>query len=94
VFIEGMDEGGFVADRKTASAVQHQLLLLGEAAKSLSSAFVESYPDIPWREAARTRDRLIHGYKNVDLHTVWRTASVSVPDLLQGLLPFIPSERE
>lgn len=80
-FIRGFDEDTFRADRKTQSAVIHQLLVLGEAAKQLSEEARRTFPDVPRREVAGMRDRLIHGYHEVDLKAVWDTARIDVPKL-------------
>lgn len=61
----------FMADEKTQSAVVRQLEIIGEAAKRLSDDLKASAPDLPWREIAATRDRLIHGYFTVKLEIVW-----------------------
>jgi uncharacterized protein with HEPN domain len=42
-FVRGMDSATFQADLKTQSAVLHQLLILGEAAKRLSPDFRDAY---------------------------------------------------
>ncbi|MEM4725812.1 MAG: HepT-like ribonuclease domain-containing protein [Nitrososphaerales archaeon] len=31
------------------------------------------YPQIPWKDMAGMRDKLIHGYFGVDLRRVWKT---------------------
>ena len=84
-FIEGMDEAAFLGDMKTQAAVQHQIMIIGEASKHLTPAFRETHPDIPWNAIARMRDRLIHGYGTVDLGVVWRTASEAIPELLRAV---------
>jgi uncharacterized protein with HEPN domain len=91
-FIEGMDESAFRADFKTQSAVQHQMLIMGEAVKRLSPEMRASMDAIPWSAIARMRDRLIHGYDTVDLGVVWRTASGAVPTLLDRLTPILPAD--
>ena len=60
-----------MADEKTQSAVVRQLEIIGEAAKRLSDDLKKAAPDLPWREIAATRDRLIHGYFTVKLEIVW-----------------------
>jgi uncharacterized protein with HEPN domain len=47
-FVLGMDQAAFTADLKTQSAVLHQLLVLGEAAKRLSGPFRDAHPQVPW----------------------------------------------
>lgn len=89
-FTRGLDKGAFLADRKTQSAVLHQLLVLGEAVKRLSASYRARHSAIPWRPIAGMRDRLIHGYDAVDLEAVWQTASVDIPrlvGLLEGVAP-------
>lgn len=51
----------FLEDLKTQSAVLHQLLVMGEAVKSLSAEFRAEHPTIPWTLMAGMRDKLIHG---------------------------------
>jgi uncharacterized protein with HEPN domain len=46
-FVAGSDETSFQQDRKTQSAVLHQLMVLGEAVKRLSPRFREAHPEIP-----------------------------------------------
>lgn len=84
-FIRGMDFEEFVGDRKTRSATLHQLLVMGEATKRLSSDFRNRHPQLPWSAMAGMRDVLIHGYDQVDLEEVWKSASVEVPQVLEDV---------
>jgi uncharacterized protein with HEPN domain len=80
----------FLGDLKTQAAVLHELLVLGEAVKRLSVAFREQHPDVPWKAMAGMRDRLLHGYDDVDLDLVWKTLDEDLPglvDRLKGLAP-------
>lgn len=93
LFVEGITEEEFVADLKTQAAVQHQLLVLGEATKRLSQTFRTSHPEIPWSPMARMRDKLIHAYDLINQAEVWRTATRDVPQLrnqLEVLLSDLP----
>jgi len=83
----------FLKDMKTQSAVLHQLLIVGEAAKRLSDSFRSAHSDVPWRLITGMRDRLIHVYDHVDLKEVWKTATVDVPALLLRLEPLVPPQR-
>ncbi len=91
-FATGLDRDGFGADLKTQSAVLHQLLVLGEAAKRLSDGFREAHPEAPWKAVAGMRDRIIHGYDDVDLAEVWRTIESDLPALVPILKRLVPSE--
>lgn len=57
--------------------------IVGEAAKQVSTETKEKYPDVPWSEAARMRDRLVHHYFDIDLDVLWRTLTDDLPMLLE-----------
>jgi uncharacterized protein with HEPN domain len=86
-FSQGLDKAQFMADVKTQSAILHQLLVLGEAARRLTREFRERHPSIPWGEIAGMRNMLIHQYDAVDLEEVWKTASIDIPALIADLGP-------
>ena len=89
-FRGGLDKAAFLTDFKTQAAVLHELLVMGEASKRLSSTFREEYSDVPWKAIAGMRDRLLHGYDDVDLDLAWKTVDEDVPALvkrLEGLAP-------
>ena len=91
-FRQGMDKAAFLDDLKTQSAILHQLLVIGEAVKRLSLEFRAEHPAIPWAPMAGMRDALIHGYDDVDLDEVWKTAGADIPALLAALEPLLPPE--
>lgn len=84
-FTDGMDESNFRSDARTHLAVQHQILVIGEAAKRLSPETREHLSGIRWRAIARMRDRLIHGYDTVDLGVVWDTVEHDIPVLVDTI---------
>lgn len=67
--IEGKD--AFFSDTKTQDAVVRNLEIIGEAVKRVSSGIRDENRDIPWKQIAGMRDRLIHDYFGVDLKLVW-----------------------
>jgi uncharacterized protein with HEPN domain len=89
-FKEGMDLAALLADDKTQSAITHQLLIIGEAAKSLSASFTAQHPEIPWQAMARMRDRLVHHYRATKVGEVWKAADEDVPALLSFLESELP----
>ena len=48
-------------------------------------------PGIPWPAIVTMRDRLIHGYFDVDPDIVWRTATEEVPALIPPLRDLLAS---
>lgn len=71
----------FMADLKTQSAVVRQIEIIGEAVKNLDAALVAKESNVPWRQIAGTRDRLIHAYFKVDLDAVWAMVEQDLPPL-------------
>ncbi len=84
-FTAGMDLDTFRKDDKTASAVIRKLEIIGEATKQLPEEFRQRHPDIPWREMAGMRDRLIHFYFGVDHRLVWQTIRERLPYLTRQI---------
>ena len=92
-FITGVSEEDFHEDRKTQSAVLHQILILGEATKRISRAYRLAHPEIPWRLMAGMRDIVIHAYESVDISEVWKTASDDIPALIAQIEPLLPNRE-
>jgi uncharacterized protein with HEPN domain len=77
-----MDANQFLRDEKTQHAVIKCIESIGEAAKEVLKAvpdFGDKHPDLKLKAAARMRDRLTHGYRDIDLGLVWTTAKTAVP---------------
>jgi uncharacterized protein with HEPN domain len=92
-FIQGMDAEQFHHDRKSAFAVVRALEIVGEATKRIPEAVRVRYPDVPWRQIAGMRDRLIHGYATVDLDIAWRTVTEDITAARPLILETLHHER-
>lgn len=74
-------EQAFFSDAKTQDAVIRNIEVIGQAAKGISEQTRAREPDVPWRQIAGMRDKLIHEYFGVDLALVWDVVSRDLPDL-------------
>lgn len=55
--------------------------MIGEAASGLPEEFTSEHSEIPWRQIVAVRNRVVHGYFEVDLDILWDVAVVDVPRL-------------
>jgi uncharacterized protein with HEPN domain len=87
-YVEGLDKDDFLADRRTQQAVVLNLIILGEAATKLMDRHGEltnANPEIEWRSMRGMRNRIAHGYYEIDLEVVWETISTALPNLAEQL---------
>jgi uncharacterized protein with HEPN domain len=80
-FVRDMKYEDFEKDRKTIYAVIRAIEIIGEAVKKIPDKVKEDYPQIPWKDMAGMRDKLIHEYFGVDLRRVWNTIKRDIPKL-------------
>ena len=88
-FVEGMNQAQFLKDKRTQQAVVMSLIVLGEAATKIMerhAAFAEAHSHIPWRSMRGMRNRIAHGYFDMDLEVVWDTVQVALPELRTQLV--------
>ena len=89
----GLDYETFRTTRMVQDAIIRQFEVMGEATKNLSDGFRSLHPEIPWKDLAGFRDKLIHQYFGVDLSLVWRSVADDVPMLLEELSRIVQDER-
>lgn len=68
---EGMVFEDLTADKIVFAGMVYYTMIIGEATYKLSSAFVESHPQVNWRIIANMRHHLVHGYYQVSPLDVW-----------------------
>ena len=84
-FVEGMSKETFITDRRTHQAVIMSLIIIGEASTKIMDgfqAFAQAHPEVPWRSM---RNRIAHGYFEINFDVVWETVQSALPELLAQL---------
>jgi len=79
-----MAQPDFKQDKRTQQAVVMSLIVLGEAATKVMDQhpeFADQHPEIPWRSMRGMRNRIAHGYFDIDLTVVWDTLQTALPAL-------------
>jgi uncharacterized protein with HEPN domain len=87
-FVTGLSKEDFLSDKRTQQAVIMSLIIIGEAATKVIegyAAFTQAHPEVPWRNMRGMRNRMAHGYFDVNLELVWQTAQEWLPELLKQL---------
>ncbi|MBI2270576.1 MAG: DUF86 domain-containing protein [Bacteroidetes bacterium] len=74
-------ETQIINDSILSRALVRSLEIIGEATKKLPDEVVLKYPEINWKDMARTRDKLIHHYSGVDYAIIWDIICNELPEL-------------
>ena len=87
-FVEGLNKDDFLADKRTQQAVIMNFIIIGEAATRVMDGytqFTQAHPEVPWRSMRNMRNRMAHGYFDINLDVVWETVQEWLPALLKQL---------
>jgi uncharacterized protein with HEPN domain len=90
-FVDGLSKSDFFEDKRTQQAVIMSLIIMGEAATKVMDGYEEftlEHSDVPWRSMRGMRNRIAHGYFEINLDVVWDTVQIALPALLK-LLPAV-----
>lgn len=95
-YVEGMNKDDYLADKRTQQATILNIVVIGEAATKLLKdypEFLELHPDVPWRNMKGMRNRIAHGYFDINLDVVWETIRTALPALLTQLPAILDEVR-
>jgi uncharacterized protein with HEPN domain len=87
-FVDGLAKDAFLEDKRTQQAVVMSLIIIGEAAAKVMDGYAEfaqTHPEVPWRSMRGMRNRIAHGYFEINLDLVWDTVLTALPELLKQL---------
>ena len=84
-FIEGKNRDDLARDRMLALSLIKEIEIIGEAATKISPELKQSIPSIPWAEIVGMRNRLIHGYADINLDILWDTVTLALGPLIVAL---------
>jgi uncharacterized protein with HEPN domain len=84
-FSQGRSRSDLDANEMLALALVRLLEIIGEAASGISTDVRERCPEIPWSQVVSTRNRLIHGYYDMDLSIIWKIVTHDLPPLITEL---------
>ncbi len=93
-FTKGRTRSDLDRDAMLSLALVRLLEIIGEAAWGISEKLRSKYPEIAWREMTAMRNRLIHGYFDVNQDTVWETVITELPPLVTQLQIVLEKETK
>jgi uncharacterized protein with HEPN domain len=84
-FSQGKVRSDLDTDTMLTFALTRAIEIIGEAAARLPATFRASHPEIPWAPIMGMRNRLVHGYYDVDLDVLWGTVSTNLTPLIAAI---------
>lgn len=92
-FAGGRKREDLEGNRMLVLSLVKDIEIIGEAATKVSDDCRSEHPEIPWKNIVTMRNRLIHGYFDINLDIVWKTVTEELPGLmilLQKALAIVP----
>ncbi|MCP3977989.1 MAG: DUF86 domain-containing protein [bacterium] len=91
-FVSGKSRDDLTRSRMLTLSLIKEFEMIGEAASRISEPFRKQHSQIPWDALIATRNRLVHGYFDVDIGVIWNTIDGDLPRLLEKLKPLRPHD--
>ncbi len=93
-FTRGKSRADLDTDETLALALVRLLEIIGEAANCVSPALIQNNPDVPWKKMIAMRNRLIHGYFDINYDIIWDTILNDIPRLIDLLKLIVPKKSQ
>ncbi len=91
--IKNLSKRDFENNRDILDATIRRIEVIGEAAKNLTSEFIDKYKNIEWKKIVGMRDKMIHHYFGVDIGIIWKTINEDIPILKKELKEILEKEK-
>jgi len=88
-FVKGKSRGDLDNDRLLVLGLMKAIEIIGEAASRLSNETCAELPDVPWADVIGMRNRLVHGYYDINLNILWKTVE-DLPFLIYAIERVLP----
>ena len=82
---QGKSRADLDNDRLLNLSLTRLLEIMGEAANRVPEETQSQYPQLPWLQMIGLRNRLIHGYDQVDFDILWNIVKQDLPGLISQL---------
>ena len=80
-FTADMSYKDFIADEKTKYAIVRCIEIIGEAVKNVPESVRKKYNEVPWKDIAGMRDKVMHFYFGVKFKRVWLEVREDIPKI-------------
>jgi len=84
-FTRGKQRFDLESNRQLFLSLLALFQILGEAAKHVSVSMRNAHPEVEWSAASKMRDRLAHGYFDIDYDILWDTSAQKIPMMISQL---------
>mgnify|MGYP001559789558 CR=1 FL=1 len=91
--VKNLSKKEFSNDKDKKEANIRRIEVIGEAVKNISIDFKNKYSNIPWKDIAGMRDKLIHHYFGVNVDNVWKVIKEDIPILKKEILKILEKEK-
>jgi uncharacterized protein with HEPN domain len=92
--VRGLSFDGFRDSWILRRAVEHGLLIVSEAAKTLPDEVKVAAPSIAWRKIETLGNFLRHEYRDVDPELIWNITHENLPALVEAARKLVIMLRE